>query len=196
MSHFHFHFLTSFFVYEGEVPFILVESDFRNTYCVYGMCGISEETPPLYWRIHDGKNDADEFSFDVETACCAGYLRAGDVLILDNAIIHSGKDNKYLEEFLWREFEVMVLFLPTRAPEWNPQELVWRYLCQKMSTYSLRILRSLNAHSPAYAAHDILGQVTHEQVRSFFYLSQVFEQTLTDDSSSESDDSSKSSDSS
>lgn len=156
------------------------------------MCGISEEAPPLYWRIHNGRNDADEFSYDVETACCSGYLRAGDVLVLDNAIIHSGKDNKHLEEFLWREFGVMVLFLPTRAPEWNPQELVWRHLCQKMKTYSLRILRSIDSHSPAYAAHDILGQVTHDQVRSFFYLSQVFEQTLTSSSSEsneESDDS-------
>lgn len=59
------------------------------------MCGIDEDVAPLYWRIHDGNNDADEFSYDVETACIIGYLRQGVVLVLDNAAIHSGRDNKY-----------------------------------------------------------------------------------------------------
>ena len=68
------------------------------------MCGISKQTPPLYWRIHDEHNDSTEFSYDVEKACVMGYLRQADVLVLDNAAIHSGKDNKYLEEFIWREF--------------------------------------------------------------------------------------------
>lgn len=161
------------------------------------MCGINEETPSLYWRIHNGNNDASEFAYDVECACCNGYLMSGDVLVLDNAIIHTGKDNKYLEEFLWREFQVMVLFLPTRAPEWNPQELVWRHLVQKLKTFPLRVLRAYNTHSPAFAANEVLKGVTHEQVRSFFYLSQVFEQTLTlesDDFSSGDDSSSSSSD--
>lgn len=88
----------------GEVPAIITPGDFRNTYAVYGMCGIDQGTPPLYWRIHNRNNDAEEFAYDIDCACCSGYLRAGNVLVLDNAIIHSGKDNKYLEDFIWEEF--------------------------------------------------------------------------------------------
>ena len=58
------------------------------------MCGIDESSPALYWRIHDGSNDSEEFSYDVERACQLGYLRHGDALVLDNAAIHTGKDNK------------------------------------------------------------------------------------------------------
>ena len=145
--------------------------DFRNTYSVYGMCGICENTPPLYWRIHDGNNDSAEFSYDIESACVLGYLRQGDVLVLDNAAIHNGRDNAYLEDFIWSRFEVLILFLPTRAPEWNPQELVWNFMGQKMQRYPLRQLREENiTHSTARVADTCLKDVTHELVASFFFV--------------------------
>lgn len=158
---------------KGEVPALIAPADFRNTYSVYGMCGIDVSSPPLYWRIHDGNNDSEEFSYDVERACQLGYLRYGNVLVLDNAAIHTGKDNKYLEDFVWHEFGVFILFLPTRAPEWNPQELVWRVMVKRMQSYPLRVLREVDQHSPAFAAHEILGTITHECVRGFFRKSQV-----------------------
>ena len=58
------------------------------------MCGIDKELDSLYWRIHDGSNNADEFSRDIETACSNGYLYDGHVLVLDNAFIHAGADNR------------------------------------------------------------------------------------------------------
>jgi hypothetical protein len=137
------------------------------------MCGIDEDVAPLYWRIHDGNNDADEFSYDVETACIIGYLRQGVVLVLDNAAIHSGRDNKYLEDYIWERFGVWILFLLTRAPEWNPQELVWQVMVKGMSTIPLRCLREVNSHSTVYAADDSLKKITHKHVVGFFRHSQV-----------------------
>ena len=147
--------------------------DFRNTYSVYGMCGIDKATPALYWRIHDGNNDADEFSYDIECACIMGYLRQGDVLVLDNAAIHTGRSNKYLEEFIWNEFGVFILFLPTRSPEWNPQELVWRVMVKGMEYYPLRVLREMTSHSPAHAAHNVLKTIGHKKVKKFYKKCQV-----------------------
>lgn len=135
---------------------MVTPSDFRNTYSVYGMCGIDTDVDPLYWRIHDGNNDSQEFAYDVEVACVIGYLRPGDVLVLDNAAIHSGKDNKYLEDYIWKEFEVLILFLPTRSPEWNPQELVWSFMVRGMGSLPLRPLREINCHSCAIAANAAL----------------------------------------
>jgi hypothetical protein len=88
-------------VLDGTVPAVITASDFRNTYAIYGMCGIDEDTALLYWRIHTGINDSDEFSCDIESAIVIWYLRGAHVLVLDNAIIHSGWDNNVLEEWLW-----------------------------------------------------------------------------------------------
>lgn len=162
-----------YYVVIGVIPAIETPSDFRNTYSVYGMCGIDEDIDPLYWRIHDGNNDAEEFSYDVEVACIIGYLRQGDVLVLDNAAIHSGKDNKYLEDYIWERFGVWILFLPTRSPEWNPQELVWRVMVQGMQTIPLRSLREISTHRTVYAANASLNKITHKHVVGFFRHAQI-----------------------
>ena len=136
-------------VLDGTVPAIITPSDFRNTYAVFGMCGINEDTPPLYWRIHNSNNDAIEFAYDIEQALCIGYLAYNDVVVLDNAIIHSGGSNKYLADFCWRHFQVFILFLPTRLPEWNPQELVWKDMVCDTKKVPIKVLRRVEKHSSA-----------------------------------------------
>ena len=161
-------------VLDGTVPAVVTASDFRNTYAIYGMCGIDEDTAPLYWRIHTGNNDSDEFSYDIESAIVIGYLRGGHVLVPDNAIIHSGRDNKVLEEWLWKEFGVFVLWLPMRAPEWNPQELYWQFLVLELRNYPMATLRKFTTHAVARAAHSLMQKVTHSRVAGWFRHSQVF----------------------
>ncbi len=51
---------------------------------------------------------------EIESVIAMRFLRAGDVLILDNAANHTGKGNSVLEEWLWEEHMVLVLFLPAR----------------------------------------------------------------------------------
>ena len=40
-----------------------------------------------------------------------GFLRAGDVLVMDNAENNTGKVNNVLDEWLWEEHEITVLIL-------------------------------------------------------------------------------------
>ena len=49
-------------VLTGEVPCVVTTSDFRNTYSIYGMCGINPTTTTLYLRIRNGTNDSEEFA--------------------------------------------------------------------------------------------------------------------------------------
>ena len=35
-----------------------------------------------------------------------------------------GQENYIMMDWLWIYFGIIVLFLPTRTPEWNPNELV------------------------------------------------------------------------
>ena len=99
--------------------------DFRNKYSITGLCSMDHgRGAPVWFRIHKQSNDGEEFFATVKRAAENGYFRKYDVLILDNAAIHK----ECVERWLWENYAVFVLFLPTRSPEWNPIELVWRHL--------------------------------------------------------------------
>lgn len=158
----------------GEVPPIITDPDFRNTHSLSGFVGINRDTNPIWYRIHKSNNNAEQFSRDIEDAIVDGFLRPWDVLVLDNASYHSGSTNKSLERWLMTRFGIFVLWLPTRTPEWNPIELVWNYLVQKLGTYPLSVLRvemaerGISTDVVAYVAKDILDSVTHELVEKFY----------------------------
>ncbi|KAL3826418.1 hypothetical protein ACHAXA_008626, partial [Cyclostephanos tholiformis] len=94
------------------------------------------------------------------------YLQAGDVLILDNATNHMGKDNTVLEEWLLTEHMVLVLFLPARAPEWNPIELMWNCMVQWLKYFD--ILQLTGSHRVVKAAASILDRITHNEIYRFY----------------------------
>jgi transposase len=155
-------------VLTGEVPPCYTAPDFRNTYTILGLCGIDRSTLPLFYQIHDGTNDAESFSRAIEAAVAAGFLKGGDVLVLDNASIHGKGDNTYLEDWLWKSFGIFVVFLPTRTPEWNPTELVWRMLVQRLKYYPIRSVRKFTSDAAAHAADDILSKITHRDIAGMY----------------------------
>jgi len=158
----------------NEVPAIVTDSNFRNTHSITGFCGIDRRTNPIWYRIHRGTNDSEQFKSDIEAAIIDGFLRCRDVLVLDNVAYHSGKCNKILERWLWKRFAIFVIWLPTRSPEWNPIELAWNYLVQKLGTYPLCVLREemrsrgISTDVVAYVAKDILDGISHDLIAKFY----------------------------
>ena len=128
----------------GLVLPTMTDLDLRNTYSIIGICGIRVNSSPVWYQITDATVDVDLFcSLEIELAIAWRYLQAGDVLILDNAVKHTGKGNNVLEDWLWEEHMVLVLFLPTRALEWNPIKLMWNCLIQRLRYfYFLNVTRS------------------------------------------------------
>jgi hypothetical protein len=49
---------------------------------------------------------------EIKAAIWKIFLRTGDVLVLDNTANHTSKGNTVLENWLWEEHSVLVLFLP------------------------------------------------------------------------------------
>ncbi len=88
----------------------------------------------------------------------SGFLQSNDVLVMDNAANHTGKENMVLEDWLWNEHSIFALFLPARTPEWNPIELLWNCLSMRLK------------HNATY----ILDNITHWEVESFYQKSGVF----------------------
>jgi hypothetical protein len=114
----------------GEVPSIITDSDFRNTYTIIGLCGVDTSAPPFFFNLNQFTNDSEAFSIAVEEAIIAGFLKSGDILVMDNAAIHVFGENDVLVDFLWENFGIHMLMLPTRSPELNPIELLWQILVQ------------------------------------------------------------------
>jgi hypothetical protein len=160
-------------VLTGLVPPTMTDPDLRNTYSIIGICGISKRSSPVRYRITDATVNADLFSLEIESAIASRYLQAGDVLVLDNAANHTGKGNTVLEDWLWEEHMVLVLFLPARAPEWNPIELMWNCLTQRLKYFDLSYLTG--SHQVVAAAVKILNGITHDEIYSFYKKSGVFD---------------------
>ncbi len=90
-------------------------------------------------------------------------------MVLDNAAIHCSGDNSVLEEWLWDQFGVLVLFIPPQSPELNPTELVWNAMVQRLRTASLKELFEIGMHSTAVKSLEILSKITQSEVELFYH---------------------------
>jgi hypothetical protein len=84
----------------GVLEPMIVGSDFWNAYSITGFCGIAPDTPPFTFIMHQGTNDAQKFVDYVLNAVVTGFPCGGDVLVMDNATIHTGGDLAALEDVL------------------------------------------------------------------------------------------------
>jgi hypothetical protein len=150
----------------GELEPVIVDPDFRNSHTIIGCCGIAPDAPPFYFWMHDGTNDAFMFTEFVYSMVVDGFLRNGDVLVIDNASIHRYRDAAVLEEILWEDYKILLIFMPARSPELNPIELMWNILVQR-----LRRVPLIGGHSSernALTAKEIMDAFTHSEVESCY----------------------------
>jgi hypothetical protein len=97
----------------GIIEPVCVPSDFRNSYTIIGVCGVASETVPFDYILHEGTNDAAIFSYVILMMVADKTLVSGDVLVMDNAAIHHHHESSALEDVLWDEFGIAIIFLPT-----------------------------------------------------------------------------------
>ncbi len=91
-------------------------------------CYDYNKQPPVRNRITESTIDAKLFAIEIKDAVASRFLRPGNILMMDNAANHTGKENMVLEDWLWKEHSIFALFLPVRMPEWNQIELLWNCL--------------------------------------------------------------------
>ncbi len=91
-------------------------------------------------------------------------LVRGNVLVMDNVAIHHCRELSALEDVLWDEFQIAILFLPTRAPELNPIELLWNIMVQRMKIIDLSSPDGQQRHVAVTAAAAIMDSFTHYNV--------------------------------
>jgi hypothetical protein len=127
-------------------PPVIADSDFRNTYCIMGICAVDPFSSPFQFTIGEENHRSECFVELLEALVAACWHKRDDIAVVDNSQVHSGGAAKDLEDFLWncpspidgQPLHILILFLLTHSPELNPIELVeclkCLYACMVHST--------------------------------------------------------------
>ena len=150
----------------GELEDLVVDSDWRNTYNITGLCRIGRDRPCFSYVIHDGSNNAAAFCDFILSNLASGFLRTGDFLVLDNASIHHYEEMVGMDDYLWNYHGIFLQFLPTRSPELNPIELLWNTLVQRLKHAPLH--DPVFFHRVARMAEMLMNAFTHADVEASF----------------------------
>jgi hypothetical protein len=119
----------------GRVRCIFVSGNFRQAYNLIGIIRASGAAPAMHYSIGEDNGTAASFLAYIQHLLTIDWFQAGDVLIMDNAAIHTGAEATIVADLLWREKSVLVVPLPTRSPELNPIELVFHILARRLRSY-------------------------------------------------------------
>jgi transposase len=129
----------------GRMDFIPVSGDFRESYNLIAcISGNPLKERPLVYTIGKENGTAAAFVAFCEMMVLSGWLRHDEIIVMDNAAIHTGGDSDDLERFSWetvvggRPLHILVIYLPTRSPELNPIELIFHIFSRRVTSYRLR----------------------------------------------------------
>ena len=102
----------------------VVENPNERGFNMLLLTNLSVVHDPLFVRLRAESVDADVFYEFIETAFEAGYIREGQIIVWDNARIHSAQ---IIQPRLLALFgdRVLIQPLPTYSPEYNPCEYVF-----------------------------------------------------------------------
>jgi hypothetical protein len=122
------------------------------------------KTVPFDSILHEGTKDAAILPDAILMMVADETLVHCNVLVMDNAAIHHYHESSAIEDVLWDEFEIAIIFLPTRAPELNPVKLLWNIMVQQMKIIDLSSPDGQQRHVAATAAAAIMDSFTHYNV--------------------------------
>jgi hypothetical protein len=113
----------------GTTPIVVNNDSLVDHYAVTLMVGFhapnSQQLPIFLDFRNDGMNTSGDFFSFVVGAVRLGFLVSGDVVVCDNAKVHTAPMmTMHLKAFL-DPLNIFLLYLPTYSPELNPCELVF-----------------------------------------------------------------------
>ena len=125
----------------GVTPQIRTTLNLKNMYNLMAACKISgEQDECLFYTLGKVTGNSHTFAQFVTDMIRTNFLQPGDVLVVDNAAIHTGDYCSELPRLLWSQCRVYLLFLPAYSPELNPIELLFNLLTQKLHSSIIRRL--------------------------------------------------------
>jgi len=121
------------------------------------LCTLDPTLNPIYFDYRTNSNTQWDFVEFIRCCCSEGYLKKEDVLVVDNASVHSGLESFPLLELLMEVYGFKIIKLPCNSPELNPAEFVFGKLKQHLRKYrGNQDLRSEVIIALAEVTHDNL----------------------------------------
>jgi transposase len=121
------------------LPCILVTGDFRDAYNLVAIISACpRKAKPIAYSVGHENGTALSFLVFIQFLLSHSWFKHGEVLIMDHASIHTGKEADIVEDLLWRSMQVLVIYLPTRSPELNPIEQVFHILARRIRSFRYR----------------------------------------------------------
>ena len=155
----------------GDTPHIQSTVKLKNKFNLMAAVKISgQENENLFYQI--GKYKATSFVFKsfVLDMVRSNYLQPGDILVCDNASIHTRDECTHLREELMMFANVYILLLPAYHPELNPIELVFNMLAQRIRHSNARYEDYVNQQDVKimHLACTILNEITTDDIRKMY----------------------------
>jgi transposase len=130
----------------GRVPAIPVRRDFREAYNLFAIILENPDKPyPIDYMTGRENGNAASFVAFIEYLIATRFFFHDEILVIDNAAIHAGAEAEIVEDLLFdfildgRPLNVLVVYLPARAPELNPIELVFHILALRIRSFRYRM---------------------------------------------------------
>ena len=154
----------------GILPPIPVDGNFRDSNNIVACISMNHRKPKhIFFTLSKERGTAKYFSAFVQRMVSSGFLMHGEVLIMDNARIHTHSDAAGIKDFLWnvevngKPLHVLVVYLPTRAPELNPIELIFNILVVWLRSFHWRSRGPVN-QKVIERAYDILEHIDYDLI--------------------------------
>lgn len=121
-----------------------------------------------YWTLRHGSNTQHDFVDTIERMILDGVLRAGNILIMDNATVHIGEASFDRLCTLLLEAQVTRVLLPTYSPELNPCEFVFARIKNFIRSPSSLLIDPVSHRLVSRQLNDLLdeavGLISHESM--------------------------------
>ena len=100
------------------------------------MCGDNKKrrVRPVEYIILEECTSSNLFLIFVRILLEKGMLQRGDIFVVDNCTIHAKGDNVGLQKELFFGRGILMIILPPYHPDFNPMELVFNNLLQRLSS--------------------------------------------------------------
>ena len=147
-------------VRDGSTPNHKMNSNSKNRYNILAAVTIKEDVKAVEYAVLRVTTTAPIFMQFVKRLLQRGTLSRGDIFVVDNCSVHTQGDNIGVQHALWSKHRIWMIMLPPYSPEFNPTELVFNTLLQRLSSVQARY----NTVSEMDFLHDIVRAMDYFDV--------------------------------
>jgi len=156
----------------GETPTVTSTIKIKNKFNLMAAvkCSSANEHENIAYQIGKFKGNSFMFKEFVLNMVRTNFLQEGDILVCDNATIHTRQECRYLHDELWEYASVFVILLPAYHPELNPIELVFNVITQRLRHSNARYIDYVNKQDDKIiqVCCDILNNITTMEIKKMY----------------------------